>query len=145
MVLMIEEIQTFLSYPQLPDLIAYILILVVYVIQDFVKKFVKKDNQKRSFYIDTKINKLRSYEKELKEQREKLIEEQKAFEEIKQSIQKEIDTIKQTIRITANNTKELVVSGIANKVDKMLPLDNDKTIVNLEVENTLNKEEIKDD
>lgn len=142
---MIEEIQTFLSYPQLPDLIAYILILVVYVIQDFVKKFVKKDNQKTSFYIDTKINKLRSYEKELKEQREKLIEEQKAFEEIKQSIQKEIDTIKQTIRITANNTKELVVSGIANKVDKMLPLDNDKTIVNLEVENTLNKEEIKDD
>lgn len=145
MVLMMEQIQQFLSYPQLPDLIAYILAIGVFIVQIFVKKFVKKDNQNTTFIVDTKIKKLNKLEKELEEDRKRLAEEQKALEESRKALVKEMDKIKQSIRLSANNTKDLVSSGIANQIDKMLPLESEETIADIKVETLPNKEENKND
>lgn len=145
MVLMMEQIQQFLSYPQLPDLIAYILAIGVFIVQIFVKKFVKKDNQNTTFIVDTKIKKLNKLEKELEEDRKRLAEEKKALEESRKALVKEMDKIKQSIRLSANNTKDLVSSGIANQIDKMLPLESEETIADIKVETLPNKEENKND
>lgn len=145
MVLMMEQIQQFLSYPELPDLIAYILSIGVLIVQIFVKKFVKKDNQKTTFNIDAKIKKLNKLEKDLEEDRQKLAEEQKALEESRKALVKEMDKIKQSIRLSANNTKDLVSNGIANQIDKMLPLESEETIADIKVETLPNKEENKND
>ena len=142
---MMEQIQAFLSYPQLPDLIAYILIIVAYIVQIFVKKFVKRDNQKTSFSIDAKVNKLKNLEKELEEQKERSVIERKAMEESRLSLEKEMETLKQTIRLSANNTKELVASGIANKIDKMLPLNDESCMSDLRLDENMTEEENKND
>ena len=142
---MVEQIQQFLSYPELPDLIAYILAIAVFIVQIFVKKFVKKDNQNTTFIVDTKIKKLNKLEKELEEDRKRLAEEQKALEESKKALVKEMDKIKQSIRLSVNNTKDLVSSGIANQIDKMLPLESEETIADIKVETLPNKEENKND
>lgn len=126
MVLMsIEQIQNFLTSPELPDIIAYVLLLVSFIYQYFIKAFVKKDNSKTMFSVDLKTNRLSNTEKEL-------IAMKKKYEESEKRHNEEIEEMKKAIRLCSGNTPELVIKGIANKVAKLVPLENEETIIQIE-------------
>lgn len=128
-----EQIQNFLTLPNLPDIITYILYGVALIVIAFVKAFVKKDNRNTLTLVNSKSDELVQAKKELAECKEELKAERKAHNKEREEWRAEIDAIKQAIRLSSRNTKDLVSTGVANKIAKMLPLEEDKD--NVEVEN----------
>ncbi len=129
----IEQIQNFLTSPELPDIIAYVLLFVSFIYQYFIKAFVKKDNKNTLISIDLKTNRLSSTEKELNAMKKK-------YEESERKHKEEIEELKKAIRLCAGNTAELVSKGVANKVAKLAPLENEETT--MEVKETTQPEEV---
>ena len=128
-----EQIQNFLTLPNLPDIVTYILYGIVLIVIAFVKAFVKKDNRNTLTLVNSKSDELVQAKKELKECREELAKERKQHNQEREEWRAEMDTMKQAIRLSSRNTKDLVSTGVANKIAKMLPLEEDKD--NIEVEN----------
>ena len=128
-----EQIQQFLTLPNLPDIVTYILYGIVLIVIAFVKAFVKKDNRNTLTLVNSKSDELVQAKKELKECREELAKERKLHNQEREEWRAEMDTMKQAIRLSSRNTKDLVSTGVANKIAKMLPLAEDKD--NIEVEN----------
>ncbi len=125
-----QWIQDFLSSPQLPDIISYVLVGIGFISQFFVKRFVKNDNLMTSTQIDTKISKLKSLQSKIEaidkqrdkdreiwdQERQELLDENKVIKD-------ENKVLKKAIRLCCFNNKELVKNGIANEVAKLLPID----------------------
>ena len=128
-----EQIQQFLTLPNLPDIITYILYGIALIVIAFVKAFVKRDNRNTLTLVNSKSDELVQAKKELKECREELAKERKQHNQEREEWRAEMDTMKQAIRLSSRNTKDLVSTGVANKIAKMLPLAEDKD--NIEVEN----------
>lgn len=128
-----EQIQNFLTLPNLPDIVTYILYGIALIVIAFVKAFVKKDNRNTLTLVNSKSDELVQAKKELAECKEELQAERKAHKKEREEWRAEMDTMKQAIRLSSRNTKDLVSTGVANKIAKMLPLEEDKD--NVEVEN----------
>lgn len=129
----IEQIQEFLSAPQIPDIISYVLIIVAFILQAFVKKFVKKDNIQTLFKVDAKTEKLENVRAELNESKEAMRTERELYEAEKKKLEEEValvrselNSIKKVIRIGFGNVESLVKSGMANNIAKLLPLETDE-------------------
>ena len=54
----IETIKNFLTLPELPDIISYLILIIIFVSGHFLKKFVQKDNRTTLYSVDTKTKKL---------------------------------------------------------------------------------------
>ena len=117
--------QEFLSSPQLPDILAYLLIGVGYISQFFTKRFVKKDNFMTISKIDTKFARLKSMEAKLESSDKEHLKERKEWAREKQSLLEENKVLKKAIILCCFNNKELVKNGIANEVGKLLSLEED--------------------
>lgn len=126
----LEQIQNFITFPELPDIVSYIFIFAILIIEYFVKKFVQKDNLLTLSKVDDKTKILKKLETELKEAKKELEEERKNWKEEKDALVREISLIKKAVRISSGNTKELVSNGTANHIANMLPIDDsDNNIV----------------
>jgi len=115
-----EQIQAFLSIPELPDVVSYLLILVVFVVEYFVKAYVKKDNKITLNKVDIKTSEINKAKKELEETREELNDERIKLEQERKQWNEEIKKIKQAIVISSGNNHNLVSNGTANQIAKML-------------------------
>lgn len=115
-----EQIQAFLISPNLPDIITYVLYFITLITTLFLKKFVKKDNSKVLFTFNSKSKELSTCIKELNQCKQALEDERKQFQKDKQDMLNEINSLKESIKIMAGNTKELVSNGTAKEIaDKM--------------------------
>lgn len=130
-----EQIKEFLSSPQLPDVIAYVLTVVLFVYQFFMKRFVKKDNTRTLFSVDAKTEKLKGFQAELNARTKEAGDALKLFEEQKAqvsaelaAIKKELNEVKQVVRAGFGSTESLVKSGFANKAAKILCVEKDEPI-----------------
>ena len=123
---MVQQIQTFLTMPELPDVISYIFIIGMFVFEYFVKLFVKKNNRSTLLSVDMKMAKLNKMEKNLEEEHKALQEERLKWETEREEIKNELETIKKAIRTSSGNSHELVANGTAHQVAEMLPLADDK-------------------
>ena len=115
-----EQIQAFLISPNLPDIITYVLYCLTLISTLFLKKFVKKDNSKVLYTFDNKSKELSTSIKELNHCKKALENEREQFQKEKQYLLNEINSLKESIKIIAGNTKELVSNGTAKEIaDKM--------------------------
>ena len=110
---MIDILEKFLTYPELPDIISYIILGVVFISEHFLKKFVEKDNR-------VAVSKVNSRQKELEMLVADYQKEKKAIERERKNIRKELKAIKDAIKQEANNSHELVANGTAFEISKML-------------------------
>lgn len=124
-------LKEFLISPNLPDLVAYIIMTILFIYDCFIKAFVKKDNKLLKTDTDVKLEEIKKMKKELEE-------EKTLFEKDKLEIRKELEMVKKAVRITAGNTHELVSSGIANKVAKIIPEEK----ISMKEENVDGKQEL---
>ena len=140
-----EEIQQFCSIPELPDIVAYVLIIVSFIFQFFVKQFVKKDNSTTSFQINEKVTKLLKLQDELNISTQRQHNDMDSFYKEKNKMLQEINLLKNAIKVLLVNNQELVKNGVANEVIKMLHLDEEDIITEIKVTdkgvNTENKRE----
>ena len=116
----IESIRNFITLPELPDVISYIIIIAVVVGEYFLKKFVQKDNRTTLYNVNAKAKKLDDAIAKFEKKAEELEKERK-------QMRKEFKVLKEAIKKEANNSRELVANGTANKIFKML--DNESEIV----------------
>lgn len=108
-----EQITEFLSLPELPDIIAYLLYIVVVISIYFVKAYVKRDNNNTLFQVNDKTKKLDDAINKFEKKAQELENERK-------KIAKEFKSIKEAIKQEANNSHELVANGTANEIARML-------------------------
>lgn len=111
-----EWIQNFLTFPELPDIVAYVLYAVVAISMIFVKAYVKKDNRNTTLNVDLKLENLNSLRKEFEEKNKELQLKLDNFEKEKKSLQVENKKLKKAILESSGNTRELVAKGTANKI-----------------------------
>ncbi len=109
----IETIKNFLTLPELPDIISYLILIIIFVSEHFLKKFVQKDNRTTLYSVDTKTKKLDDAIAKFEKKTEELEKERK-------KIRKEFNVIKKAIKQEANNSHELVANGTAHEVSTML-------------------------
>ena len=109
----IETIQNFLTLPELPDIIAYIILIAIAIGEHFLKKFVQRDNRNTLYSVDAKTKKLDEVINNFEKKTEELEKERK-------QMRKEFKAIKKAIKQEANNSHELVANGTANEISKML-------------------------
>ena len=117
--------QEFISSPQLPDILAYLLIGAGYISQFFIKKFVKKDNLLTSSKIESKISKLKTIENKLETSDKQHDKDRESWKKEKENLLEENKKLKKAIRLCCFNNKELVKNGIANEVAKLLPVEDE--------------------
>ena len=118
-----QWLNQFISSPQLPDVIAYVLFGASMIAQYFIKRFVKRDNLLTTTKIDIKVAKLKFLEKKMEESNKQLEIERLEWKNEKAELKKEIDALKKAVRCCSVNTKELVINGVSNEVAKLLPVD----------------------
>lgn len=141
----LEQLQEFLATPRMSDIISFSLLIVLFIMQTFVKRFVRRDNLQTLFSVERKtdnVDKLRrDFEQSLRDnqnEREQLNAELRAerelYEREKQkleaetaAVKAELNNIKRVIRLGFGNVDGLVKSGTANKLAKMLPVDSEPT------------------
>ena len=121
-----QWIQDFLTSPQLPDILAYLLIGAGYIGQYFVKRFVKKDNFLINTQVSTKVAKLEKMHVKIEESDKKHEKDRENWGKEKEALLEENKNLKKAIRLCCFNNKELVKNGIANEVVKLLPLEEEK-------------------
>ena len=109
----IETIKNFLTLPELPDIISYLILIIIFVSEHFLKKFVQKDNRTTLYSVDAKIKKLDDAIANFEKKAEELEKERK-------KIRKEFSVMKKAIKKEANNSHELVANGTAHEVSTML-------------------------
>lgn len=109
----IETIQNFLTLPELPDIISYIILIGIVIGEYFLKKFVQRDNKNTLFSVDTKTKKLDDAIANFEKETEKLKKERK-------QMQKEFKVLKEAIKKEANNSHELVANGTAHEISTIL-------------------------
>ena len=109
----IETIQNFLTLPELPDIISYIILIGIVIGEYFLKKFVQRDNKNTIFSVDTKTKKLDDAIANFEKETEKLKKERK-------QMQKEFKVLKEAIKKEANNSHELVANGTAHEISTIL-------------------------
>lgn len=109
----IETIQNFLTLPELPDIISYIILIAIVIGEHFLKKFVQRDNRNTLYSVDTKTKKLDDAIANFEKKAEELEKERK-------KIRKEFSVMKKAIKKEANNSHELVANGTAHEVSTML-------------------------
>ena len=119
----IETIQNFLTLPEFPDIISYIILIGIVIGEYFLKKFVQRDNRTTLYSVDTKTKKLDDAISNFEKKTEELEKERK-------KIRKEFNLIKKAIKKEANNSHELVANGTAHEVSTML----DEYLENMEEE-----------
>ncbi len=119
-----DIIQQFFSPPQLPDVIAYAVLLIVFVVQLFIKKFVQKDNFITMNFIGTKVADVEKLKKTLDEIIRKSNEAYSKWEEEKENLKKEqlerLEVLTQVLRVCVVNNKELIEKGVSNELVKLL-------------------------
>lgn len=108
-----EFLQNFITLPELPDIISYLILLVVLICEQFLKKFVQKDNNITVLKVNEKTKNLETIISDYKK-------EKKALEIERNKICKEFNILKEAIKKSANNNHELVSNGTANEISKML-------------------------
>lgn len=118
-----QQIQEFLSSPQLPDIISYILVIIAFIMQHFVKSFVKKDNFLTNAKIETKVTKLNNLQSILEKSDTNHEKEREEWKKEKEEILQELNNIKKTLKIFSLHTSDLVKNGISNKIAKMFPIE----------------------
>ena len=116
----IEQIKAFLTAPELPDIISYLILIAVLIVEYFVKKFVEKDNKNTILSVNSKTSEMAKLKKELLETKQELIEERLKFENEKKELLSELSLIKDAIKTSSNNSQELVSNGTANYISKIL-------------------------
>ena len=123
----IEQIQKFITAPELPDIISYLILIAVFIVECFVKKFVEKDNKNTILSVNSKTSEMAKLKKELLETKQELIEtkqelieERLKFGNEKKELLSELSLIKDAIKTSSNNSQELVSNGTANYISKML-------------------------
>ena len=116
----IEQIKAFLTAPELPDIISYLILIAVLIVEYFVKKFVEKDNKNTILSVNSKTSDMAKLKKELLETKQELIEERLKFENEKKELLSELSLIKDAIKTSSNNSQELVSNGTATYISKML-------------------------
>lgn len=109
----IETIKNFLTLPELPDIISYLILIIIFVSGHFLKKFVQKDNRTTLYSVDTKTKKLDDAIANFEKETEKLKKERK-------QMQKEFKVLKEAIKKEANNSHELVANGTAHEISTIL-------------------------
>lgn len=118
-----QWIQDFLSSPQLPDIISYVLVGIGFISQFFVKRFVKKDNFITSSQISIKVSKMEKMHAKIEESDKRHESDRENWKRERQELLDENKVLKKAIRLCCFNNKELVKNGIANEVAKLLPIE----------------------
>lgn len=108
-----EQIQQFLTFPNLPDVITYILYIIILITMAFLKAFVKKDNRSTIYKVDTRTNELDKVISDFEK-------EKSLFEKERKKLQKELKVLKEVIKKQANNSRELVANGTANEISTII-------------------------
>lgn len=123
-----ETVQAFLASPNLPDIIAYVLGAIILIYQVFAKLGIKKNNAFTVMKISTDTSKLNAMRAELNRDKHELVELKNQFLQEKaelvdkcDKLETELEEMRKAIRLMARNSEELVVSGLANEVNRMLP------------------------
>lgn len=133
-----EQIQQFFTLPNLPDIITYILYGVALIVIAFVKAFVKRDNKNTLTLVNNKSDELLQAKKDLEQCREELARERELHNKEREEWRAEMITLKQAVRLSSRNTKDLVSTGVANKIAQMLPMEESDD--NIEVEKVMEEE-----
>ena len=113
------QLKDFLIFPELPDIISYLLYLIIIVCFIFIKAYVKKDNLNTLFKIEGKTKDLNKLIDEYNQEKSKLEAERK-------KMKLELKKIKEAIKQSSNNSHELVANGTASHIAEMLNDMNDK-------------------
>lgn len=144
-----EEIMVFLN-EKLPEVITIMFVVVGYIYQFFIKADVKKqyklfhnitkneskgyenkliDSEKRSKdLIDSTVKELNEAKEELEKEKQRI---QKEYEELKT----QLNSVIKACQVGFANSKELVKSGIAAEVMKIIPTENAVNIKKVGEEN----------
>lgn len=112
----------FMSAPQLADIIAYVLLLIAYIVQIFERKVVKKDNKATISKVDGRVAKLRKLELEMEEKDKQHQKEREEWRKENERRDKKIETLERAVRLMSNS-KELTKNGVSHQVAKMLPVE----------------------
>lgn len=115
-----EQIKEFLTIPELPDVISYLLFLVVVITIEFVKAYVKRDNRRTMNQVNSQVDELNKTKAEFEKDKEEFAKEVKEFKKEKKSLQSDINKLKKAVLESSGNTRELVAKGTANKIAKEL-------------------------
>lgn len=139
-----EVVQNFLTSPNLPDIIAYVVGAIILIYQIFAKLNIKKDNKNTAAKISIDVAGIAKINDTLAKEREALerdkIEfnksikawEQEKIELLEQidaeklELQKQMDEIKKSVRLMSRCSKELVQQGVSRKINQMLPVDEEE-------------------
>ncbi len=115
-----EQIRNFLTIPELPDVISYLLFIIVVITIEFVKAYVKKDNRITLTKVNSQVDELNKMKADFEKDKEEFVKEVKKFEKEKKSLQTDINKLKKAVLESSGNTRELVAKGTANKIAKDL-------------------------
>lgn len=135
-----EQLKEFLATPRMSEIVSYAMLIVLFIMQLFIKRFVRKDNTNMLFSVDRKTSNVdalrRAFEKSLDDnhnERERMCAELRAERELYErekvkleietvALKKEIDDIKRVMQLGFGSVDGLVKSGTARKLAKMLPV-----------------------
>lgn len=115
-----EQLKDFLTIPELPDIISYLLFIVVVITIEFVKMYVKRDNRNTLNGVNLQVDELNKTKAQFEKDKEEFAKEVKKFEKDKKSLQADINKLKKAVMESSGNTRELVAKGTANKIAKEL-------------------------
>ena len=96
----IEQIQSFLSFPNVPDIVSYLLTIAIFIVVQFVKKFVQKDNKATLLQVNTEVCKVLKLKADMEEKDSAHQKERTEWAKEKKQILAELQTLKKAIRTT---------------------------------------------
>ena len=125
-----EQFKEFLATPQISDILSFASLMALFIMQLFIKRFVRKDNAQMLFSVGRKTEntdklrrELQASLEEVRQEREMYEKEKARLEEETAALKKEIREIKRVIHLGFGSVDGLVKSGTARKLAKMLPAD----------------------
>lgn len=126
-----DYIREFLSSPNLPDIIAYLMFLTALITQGFIKSFVKKDNKNTIFKVDKRAKSLEEANAQLKAATNELHDSKKDVKRL----EKRVARLEKLINKISSNSAELVKKGVARDVAKELSSSDEIVVEDLKGEN----------
>lgn len=123
----------FLASPNLSDMVSYVLLVAGYIGMFFVRKFVQKDNKNTLFKVDRDVKTVKFLENKLDSVLKDSVDREKKWEEEKANLLQEIELLKTSLQLIANNVQDLVKAGVAHEVNKVLQVEKEKQISEIDL------------
>lgn len=140
LIMEMEFIQNFLASPNLPDIIAYAIGVIILIYQIFAKLGIKKDNLFTTIKIAKNVDEVKGMKEqldkeraELEKDRQSLAKEKEEWQKERAELLKDMNEIKKSVRLMSKYSNDLVKTGVSRKINRMLPVTDEEenvTVIN---------------